>query len=296
MNAFGRLWVRAPLWRRALFIGCAGTAMAIAWPPAWLRGGTDVTPEPRAVVGQSSPPAARQAPSAPVPANGKAVPVAGEFYVGRLPLGDQAAPLPPGRWLVFAVSGPGAAQTGTAPRPSGPPAASAFLGLVLGGRVAAIAVIGGSIESDPGQAGFGAQLEMQNPAFYYRRVLSAVDHAGQDVWICGTTQPANWNDALRKAALGAIRQQALDLPPKLESVVFRFADKRNWLSAEFMFTDPAGDSTPARPWTGLAPLSETAALPHIEKVRRWGKAWHTVMRRGFEGGAWTPDEARIALP
>ena len=45
----------------------------------------------------------------------------------------------------------------------------------------------------------------------------------------------------------------------------------------------AGEAS-ARAWTEEAGLSDAAILPHIEKVRRWGKAWHDVLRRGFDGG------------
>ena len=45
-----------------------------------------------------------------------------------------------------------------------------------------------------------------------------------------------------------------------------------------------------------AALPNSVALSHAEKVRRWGKAWHELMRRAFEGAAHAPDEARIAMP
>jgi len=93
------------------------------------------------------------------------------------------------------------------------------------------------------------------------------------------------------------------------------SDKRNWLAAEFMFPVSAGEAlageapageAPAREatareatvgaWTAEAALSDAAVLPHIERVRRWGKAWHDVLRRGFEGGTTLADSARIPMP
>jgi hypothetical protein len=227
------------------------------------------------------------APTAALPP-GDTIPVAGAFYAGRLPLGAQSVPLPVGRWLALAVA--------TGPTTAGTPGVTVFLGLILEGRIMAAASIGGSAAPDPHDAGFAAPLEAQNPAFYYRRVLSAVDHGPLDFWVCGISVPAKWNDPLRQAAVGVLRRQSLDLPERFDSAVFRLADKRNWVSVEFMFPTPPGEDGSVPAWTDVATLSDALALPHIEKVRRWGKAWHEVLRRGFAGAPPSPEEAWIPLP
>jgi hypothetical protein len=166
---------------------------------------------------------------------------------------------------------------------------------VLGERVAAAAVISGSTTAQPQSAGFPVPPDAQLPAFYYRRVLTAVDHGPADFWFCGSSLPSKWTDPLRQAAMTALVQQHIGVADRFDSVVFRLSDKRNWLAAEFMFPAPTGEGA-AGPWTEAAVLSDAAVLPHIEKVRRWGKAWHDVLRRGFEGGADFADSARIPLP
>jgi hypothetical protein len=100
---------------------------------------------------------------------------------------------------------------------------------------------------------------------------------------------------LRHAAITALAQQHIGVADRFDSAVFRLSDKRNWLAAEFMFPAPTGEGT-VRPWAEEANLSDAALLPHIERVRRWGKAWHDVLRRGFKGGADLADSARIPLP
>ena len=294
MNAFGRLWDRAPIWRRAMYLTCAAVAMTALYPPSWIGGVTpavhqraaDVVPSGAPDVGQAS-----SAPTTPVPGEapkgGENLPVPGEFYSGRLPFGSQSVPLPPGHWLALAR------QTGVTPAG---PGASVFLALELGGRLVAAASITGSTVSDPKATGYPAPLEAQIPHFYYRRVFSAVDHGAVDLWLTGTTAPAKWNDAYRQAAISAVQKQSIPVPDQFVTALFRLADKRNWLSAEFMFANSGGDQGSVRSWTEVAALPETAGVPFIEKVRRWGKAWHAVMRRGFAGGAWSADEARIALP
>jgi hypothetical protein len=149
---------------------------------------------------------------------------------------------------------------------------------------------------DPKNAGFPAPLDLQTPSYYYRRVVSSADHGALDLWVCGTTQPARWTDPLREAAGATIRKQGLPLPDRFDSAVFRLADTKNWLSAEFMFPDPASITDPIRPWTETAALTDADVLPLLEKVRRWGKQWHEIMRRGFTGTLRQGDEAQIAPP
>ena len=63
-----------------------------------------------------------------------------------------------------------------------------------------------------------------------------------------------------------------------------------------MFPDTAANTSQVRPWIEVAALSDTALLSRPEKVRRWGKAWHEIMRRGFAGLLRPGDEAHIAPP
>jgi hypothetical protein len=289
MTAFGRLWVRAPAWRAVLLmtIGCG--ALAALFPPGQPQVAVPASPTP--AVGRTEPVAAPvQAPapaSTMVAASEANIPVPGQMYSDRLPFGSQSVPLPPGHWLVVAV--------GNDPQTSDVPNSSAFLALVLGERVAAAAMISGSTVVEPQAAGFLVPADAQIPAFYYRRVLMAVDHGPADFWLCGSSIPSKWSDPLRHAAIAALAQQHIDVADRFDSAVFRLSDKRNWLAAEFMFPVPAGEAR-AGPWTEEASLSDAALLPHIEKVRRWGKAWHEVLRRGFAGGADVGDGARIPLP
>lgn len=240
--------------------------------------------------GTATAPAESASPAQPaVPVRYKGGPAAGEFYADRLPFGGQSVPLPPGRWIALAVANPTAGKPGT------PAVGSAFLGLIQGNNLIAAAVVSGTLK--PGDAGFAAPLEAQNGAFYYKRVIAAVDSGPVDIWVCGLTQPSRWNDPLRQAALRVLTQQGLAPPDHLDSAVFRLADKHNWLMAEFMFPDPSETSSDTiRPWTDLAMLSDDEPLPHLEKVRRWGKAWHDVMVRGFNGGTLGPEVSRISLP
>ncbi len=127
-------------------------------------------------------------------------------------------------------------------------------------------------------------------------MLAAADHGAVDFWVVGVSQQARWNDPLRQAAANLIRQQGLVFGDRLDSAVFRFADKRNWVSADFMFPDTAATNDAVRPWIEAAALSDTALLSHSEKVRRWGKVWHEIMRRGFAGTLRPGDEAHIAPP
>jgi hypothetical protein len=173
---------------------------------------------------------------------------------------------------------------------------SAFLALVISGHIAAVAIITGSVAPEATGAGFSPPLQLEIPSFYYRRTLSAVDHGPLDLWLCGASQPSKWNDPLSLAATGVIRQQGLLLPDRFASVVFRLADKRNWVSADFMYPDPTPATDPVKPWTEAAALSDTAPLSHVEKVRRWGKQWHEIIRRGFAGTLRPGDEAQIAPP
>lgn len=184
--------------------------------------------------------------------------------------------------------------------PTGPPGMNAFLALVVGGRVVAAVVVSASTAPDQSQAGFPPMLELQSMPIYYRRVLSAVDHGAVDVWVCGTIQPSRWADPLHQAAVAAIRHQGLVFPDRLDSALFRMSDKRNWIYADFMFTDPIGGPDVIRPWIDVAADPETAPLSHMEKVRRWGKAWHDVMRRAFAGQrdnqSNDAEDAHIPLP
>lgn len=273
-----------------LILACVGGGLTIYYPPSWTGSAMRWPPLSDA----ASP--AGPVPHEPAPGQaagpvfaGRTLPRLGALYARRLPLGDQSVPLPPGDWQVLASAGPAAAG-------DGPASMSVFLAMVLGGRLAGAAVISGSIAPDPKAAGFAAPLELQSPGFYYRRVFASVDHGPLDVWVTGVTHPARWPDPLRKAAAGVLRKQGLAVPEQLESAVFRLADKTNWLSAEFMFPATTPDEVPVRPWTEVALQPDTAVLSHLEKVRRWGKVWHTVMAAGFAGRAWSPDEARIALP
>ncbi len=214
------------------------------------------------------------------------MPVPGQIYSDRLPFGSQSVPLPPGHWLAVAVGNL---------QPSSVPNSSAFLVLVLGERVAAAALISGSAAAEPQAAGFLVPADAQVPAFYYRRVLTAVDHGPADFWLCGSSLPSKWSDPVRHAAIAALAQLHIGVADRFDSAVFRLSDKRNWLAAEFMFPAPA-EAAAAAPWTEEAALPDAAVLPHIEKVRRWGKAWHDVLRSGFEGGTNFSDTARIPLP
>jgi hypothetical protein len=192
--------------------------------------------------------------------------------------------------VALAVKNASAAPTG------GPPDMSAFLALVIGGRIVAAAIITGSIAPEATGAGFSPPLHLEIPSFYYRRTLSAVDHGALDLWLCGPSQPSKWNDPLSLAAIGVIRQQGLSLPDRFASAVFRLADRRNWISADFMYPDPAPTNDPVKPWIEAAALSDTAPLSHVEKVRRWGKQWHEIIRRGFAGTLRPGDEGQIAPP
>jgi len=283
------------LWRRAVYATIPAVAMAVIYPPAWLGGVAPSRDRPALVPSAQAPSAmARSEPSPVVQAAdpGRVVasgPVlAGAQFSDALPLGPQSIPLPPGRCTVLAVSA-GAPS-------SGPPIVNAFLALIVGGRVAAAVVAGGSTEPDPKQAGFPALLEVQALPVYYRRVLSAIDHGTVDLWLCGRDQPSLWKEPLRRAALGVIREQDLMFPDHLDTVAFRLSDKRNLVAADFMFPDPAGAADPVRPWTDVAELSDAAPLSHLEKVRRWGKAWHDIMRRSFAGQMKPGEETHIPLP
>jgi hypothetical protein len=57
---------------------------------------------------------------------------------------------------------------------------------------------------------------------------------------------------------------------------------------------PAND--PVRQWIEVAALSDTGPLSHVEKVRRWGKAWHDIMRQGFGSTLRAGEEARVSPP
>jgi hypothetical protein len=284
IGAFLRLWRRAPLWRWTLLATAAAIAMTFAFPPNWPGAGVPARPP------QESPaPPPPTAPIKPNPPSDANLPTAGASYTSRLPLGAQSVPLPPGHWVALAIN----TSTGSA---AAPPSVNVFLALILGSRLTAAALISGSTAPDPNEAGFPPPLEAQIPSFYYRRVLSAVDHGPLDLWVCGNTRPGQWVDPLRQAALGVIHQQNLTLPDHLDSAVFRLADKRNWVSANFMFTDPNGAADPAQPWTEAAALSDTSPLSHLERVRRWGKAWHEIVRHGFAGALTQGEEAHIAPP
>ena len=288
MSAFGRLWSRAPAWRAALLLTIAGGALAALFPPWQPEVAVPARLAPVVVRAEpAAAPAQTPSPAAPVASPQANVPIPGQTYSDRLPFGSQSVPLPPGYWLTVAVA--------NNPQPSGVPNSSVFLAMVLGERVAAAAVISGSTAAEPQAAGFPVPPDAQIPAFYYRRVMTAVDHGPADFWFCGSSLPSKWTDPLRQAAMAALVQQHVGLPDRFDSVVFRLSDKRNWLAAEFMFPAPAGEAA-AGPWTEAAALSDAAVLPHIEKVRRWGKAWHDVLRRGFEGGADLAGGARIPLP
>jgi hypothetical protein len=265
-----------------LTIGCG--ALAFFFPP----GQPEIAAPPIPVFARSEPAMPpRQMPApAPTAAQGN-LPVPGQTYSDRLPFGSQSVPLPPGHWLAVAV--------GNDPQNSGVPDSSVFLALVLGERVAAAALISGSTAAQPQSAGFLVPANAQIPAFYYRRVLTAVDHGPADFWLCGRSPPSEWSDPVRHAAITVLAQQHIGVADRFDSAVFRLSDKRNWLAAEFAFPAPAAEG-PVKPWTEEAGLSDTALLPHIEKVRRWAKAWHGVLRRGFEGDGNLADSVRIPLP
>jgi hypothetical protein len=285
MTAFGRLWSRAPAWRAALFLTIGCGALAAWFPPGQPEVAVPARLAP--VVGRAEPPPPPAQARAPTASSEAGLPVPGQTYSDRLPFGSQSVPLPPGYWLTVAV--------GNIPQTAGVPNASAFLALVLGERVVAAALISGSTTPEPQAAGFVVPADAQIPAFYYRRVLTAVDHGPADFWLCGSSVPSKWTDPVRQAAVTALAQKRIAVADRFDSAVFRLSDKRNWLAAEFMFPTPAGEGT-ASPWTEEAGLPDEAVLPHIEKVRRWGKAWHDVLRRGFEGGTPLADSARIPLP
>ena len=289
MSAFGRLWRRAPLWRTALVLTVGSCALTLLYPPAWFGGYRSVV-DPRAGVSGPVPGAALG------PTVGR-LPLAGDVVSGSLPLGPQVVPLPAGRWTVLAVGqsggGQGAAQEGSG-QSGVAPAVEAVLGLVLGGRLEALAVFSGPIAADPAEAGFPAPLEIQTPAFYYRRVLASVDHGPLDVWLCGPSAPAKWGAGSRQAALGVLARQGIAVPERLDTAVFRLANRRVWLSADIGFPGEAG--APDRPWVEAATISTAAGLPHLEAVRRWAKVWHEVARRGFAGDVRAAENARIPLP
>ena len=225
------------------------------------------------------------------------MPSAGDVVSGALPFGPQVVPLPAGRWTVLAVGQSGGGQ-GAAGQPAAAPALEAVLGLVLGGRLEALAVFSGPIAGDPAEAGFPAPLEIQTPAFYYRRVLASVDHGPLDVWLCGPSAPAKWASGPRQAAMGVLAREGIAVPERLDTAVFRLANRRIWLSADIGF--PGGISgepgTPDRPWVEAATISTAEGLPHLEAVRRWAKVWHEVARRGFAGDVRAAENARIPLP
>jgi hypothetical protein len=288
MTAFGRLWVRAPVWRGALLLTIGCGALAFFFPPGQPEVAAPARLSP-VFTGLEPAMAPRQMP-APAPTAAileRNLPVPGQIYSDRLPFGSQSIPLPPGHWLAVAV--------GNNPQTSGGPDSSAFLALVLGERVAAAVLISGSTAAEPQSAGFLVPADAQLPAFYYRRVLTAVDHGAADFWLVGSSFPSAWTDPLRHAAITALARQHVGVADRFDSVVLRLSDKRNWLAAEFAFPAPAGEG-PVSSWTEEAGLSDAAVLPHIEKVRRWGNAWHDVMRRGFEGGGGLGDSVRIPLP
>ncbi len=137
------------------------------------------------------------------------VPVPGRIYSDRLPFGSQSVPLPPGHWLAVAV--------GNNPPNSGVPSSSAFLVLVLGDQVAAAALISGSTAAEPQAAGFLVPADVQFPAFYYRRVLMAVDHGLADFWLCGGSLPSKWSDPVRRAAITALAQQHVGVADRFDS-------------------------------------------------------------------------------
>ena len=288
MTAFGRLWARAPAWRAALLLTIVFGALVMLFPPgtpevAMPAGHPPVATHPEPMAAPSQAPAA----AAAVVATEGNMPIPGQLYADRLPFGSQSVPLPPGRWLAVGV--------GNNPPTSGVPNASVFLAMVLGEQVAALGLISGSTAADPQAGGFLVPADAQIPAFYYRRVLKAVDHGPADFWFCGASLPTIWSDPKRRAAIAALAQQHIGVADRFDSAVFRLSDKRNWLAAEFMFSAPAGEAT-ARAWTEEAGLSDAAMLPHIEKVRRWAKAWHDVLRRGFEGGGDLAGSPRISMP
>ncbi len=294
MTAFGRLWTRAPAWRAALLLTNGCLVLVALFPPGQpeVAAPALLTPvvghaEPAVAQLPASAPASTSAPASMPAVPGANVPVPGRIYSDRLPFGSQSVPLPPGHWLAVAV--------GNNPPNSGVPSSSAFLVLVLGDQVAAAALISGSTAAEPQAAGFLVPADVQFPAFYYRRVLMAVDHGLADFWLCGGSLPSKWSDPVRRAAITALAQQHVGVADRFDSAVFRLSDKRNWLAAEFMFPAPAGEAT-VGPWMEEAVLPDAAVLPHIERVRRWGKAWHDVLRRGFEGGADLGESARIPLP
>jgi hypothetical protein len=289
MTAFGRLWARAPAWRAALLVTIGCGALAVLFPPGQLQVQmparlTPVINRAEPAVAPVQTPATASSLAAGPAAN---IPVPGQVYSDRLPFGSQSVPLPPGHWLAVAV--------GNSPQTSSVPNSSVFLALVLGQQVAAAALISGSTAAEPQAAGFLVPADAQIPAFYYRRVLMAVDHGPADFWLCGRSPPSTWADPVRQAAIKALAQQHIGVADSFDSAVFRLSDKRNWLAAEFMFPAPAGEGA-VGPWTEAAGLSDAAMLPHIEKVRRWGKAWHDVLRHGFEGGTDLVDSARIPMP
>ena len=198
-------------------------------------------------------------PSAPAPKAPDNVLQLGGFYSGRFPLGAQSVPLPPGKWLAMA------SQNGMSA--AGIQGVSVLLAFILDGRIVATAFVSGSISAEPRQAGFPATpLEAQIPAFYYRRVFSAIDHDKVDFWVSGFTQPANWSDSFRQMSLEALRKQSLPIPERFDSAVFRFSDKRNWLSAEFMFPAPANETAPPRGVGSTPPLKPT--LSHCRTQRK----------------------------
>jgi hypothetical protein len=284
MTAFSRLWARAPAWRAALLLTIGCGALAILFPPGRPEVAVPARPTPADNRTEPVAPPPRAPASTEAEAN---LPIPGRIYADQLPFGSLSVPLPPGHWLVVAV--------GNSPQTSGVPNSSVFLVLMLGEQLAAAALISGSTAADPQAAGFLVPADAQIPAFYYRRVLTAVDHGPADFWLCGSSRPSEWSDPVRHAAVAALAQRHIDVADRFDSAVFRLSDKRNWLAAEFMFPAPAAEA-PARPWTEEAILPDAAVLPHIERVRRWGKAWHDVLRRGFDGEAVLADSARIPLP
>jgi hypothetical protein len=287
MTAFSRLWRRASIWRRCVIATGIAAGLMFLDPPEWTGAPerptlltAPATPNP--VVSLPGP-----APQTAPPPMASGFPVPGDIYVGRLPFGTQSVPLPAGKWLMLAEA--------TGPSTTGGTAVSAFLAFILGGRLVAAAAVTGSAEPDPRAMGFAPPLEAQIPAFYYRRVFASVDHGPLDLWVCGSTQTAKWSDPVRQAALRTIQQQNLEASARFDSVVYRFADQRTWLSVEFMFPASA-ETEPPRGWIESASLADPVGLSRIEKVRRWGKAWHDVMQQAFAGAPPSANEGRIAMP
>ena len=287
MTAFGRLWARAPAWRAALLLTIGCGALAALFPPGQPQVAVPARLTPAVV--RAEPVAAPV--QAPAPAStlaaapGANIPVPGQIYSDRLPFGSQSVPLPPGHWLAVAV--------GNDPQASDVPHSSVFLALVLGQRVAAAATDQRFHGGRTARAGFLVPADAQIPAFYYRRVLMAVDHGPADFWLCGSSLPSEWSDPCVTLHITALAQQHIDVADRFDwpcsacptsatgwrrnSCFLRPREKGRWVvDGGGGFIGCSGASAHRKGAT----LGQGVARRATSRLRRWRRSWrqrtHTI--------------------